>query len=260
MTYLSEAVREFGAVLAVAIGLSLTYSAPTRANPEAPEPKQALSSTLAICNPQLTQCTQGTPVGTFGIEYWLLDPADLELPLVVAVIEDTGDRTPADRRRAPKLTIWGGPMVLSDLDQALILNGELTEESLVGVTFNQAFAELGRRVQLESEGQILGHFGSQGYLEFTGGIGIRWQVADKVSLAFFDGISVATVTPRFESDRPDRDRGNAALNYFALEAEWDLTEQLAVAVRLHHRSGIFGLYNGVRGGSNAYILGIRRRL
>jgi hypothetical protein len=45
----------------------------------------------------------------------------------------------------------------------------------------------------------------------------------------------------------------------AFELEASVSDQLSFVGRIHHRSGAFGTYSGVKEGSNAYLLGLRYR-
>jgi hypothetical protein len=154
-----------------------------------------------------------------------------------------------------RLTLWGGVVILSDISEILVFNiDDLADSYLVGLAANRPILALNNRVYLEGELQALKHFGDQNHLEFTAGIGIRWQVAKPVSVAFFDGLSIATEIPQIEEERANKT--NSLLNYFALEIEVNLAEDWALTGRIHHRSGAFGLFNGVRRGSNGYLLGV----
>ena len=49
------------------------------------------------------------------------------------------------------------------------------------------------------------------------------------------------------------------LNYLGFELEALVSPQLSLVGRIHHRSGAFGTYSGVRDGSNTYLIGARYR-
>ncbi|AFZ45031.1 hypothetical protein PCC7418_2901 [Halothece sp. PCC 7418] len=156
-----------------------------------------------------------------------------------------------------RLTLWGGILSSADLSEILLFKIELADSYLIGLAANKGILALNKRVYLEGELQALKHFGDQNHLEFTLGIGLRWQLAEPVSVAFFNGFSLATETPQIEKERADQT--NPLLNYFALEIEVSVAEDWALTGRIHHRSGAFGLFNGVRRGSNAYLLGVSHR-
>ena len=78
------------------------------------------------------------------------------------------------------------------------------------------------------------------------------------SLAFGNGLSVATGIPEVEKLRKD-ERSKALLSYLMLELSFALPAlpQWSLFFRIHHRSGVFGFFNGAWGGSNYLCLGIR---
>ncbi|MEO0650736.1 MAG: hypothetical protein AAFZ65_08660, partial [Planctomycetota bacterium] len=71
--------------------------------------------------------------------------------------------------------------------------------------------------------------------------------------------SFATEVPPLEEQSQGNDGATQLLNYLLLEAtvgvpsvpNWDFV------FRIHHRSGIFGLFDGVSGGSNVLALGVK---
>ena len=117
---------------------------------------------------------------------------------------------------------------------------------------------------LEVEGHAIKHFGIQTHFEFDAALGLRWHAFPwdayvDTSFAVFNGLSWATRKPEIEVTR----RGKSArlLNYLAFEFDFSLPgrPEWALALRLHHRSGVFGIFDGVDGGSNFYTLGVRYR-
>lgn len=126
-----------------------------------------------------------------------------------------------------------------------------------------------RFAAIEWEANIAKHFGKQNNFELNFIIFGRVhlspfdQFAD-VNFAFGEGISYASAIPYYERIRwPKRSQ---LLNNMTFELEFDLPylkpdaiSELTAVVRLHHRSGIFGLFNGVHGASNVVALGLRAR-
>lgn len=115
---------------------------------------------------------------------------------------------------------------------------------------------------LEAEGQIVKHWGKQEHMEFNALFALRWlrfpwdQVID-TSFAVGEGLSYATEDPVIEAEKMDNP--SKLLNY--LMFEWALSvpshPDWHIIIRVHHRSGIYGLFNGVDGGSNAAGAGVR---
>jgi hypothetical protein len=117
---------------------------------------------------------------------------------------------------------------------------------------------------LEVEGQALKHFGMQTHFEFDLALGLRWHAFPwdayvDTSFAVFNGLSWATQKPQIEIER--RRKTAHLLNYVAIEFDFSLPEEpeWALAIRLHHRSGAWGSFDGVYGGSNFFSLGVRHR-
>lgn len=94
-----------------------------------------------------------------------------------------------------------------------------------------------------------------------------WDRHLDTSVAVGEGLSYATRVPAVERDLHGEVVGldsptSRLLNYLMIEAafglpshpRWDLN------VRLHHRSGAFGLFNDVHGGSNTICVGLRYKL
>ncbi len=94
--------------------------------------------------------------------------------------------------------------------------------------------------------------------------GFPWNHVVYTTVALNTGLSYVTTVPDIEKEsaaergHPD---GSRLLHYLAPEftfadpahRDWELV------VRFHHRSGVFGLFNGVWGGSNVVTGGIRHR-
>jgi hypothetical protein len=122
-----------------------------------------------------------------------------------------------------------------------------------------------RWIRFEVEGQAVVHTGMQEHLEVNGVAIARWmnfpwdQWLD-TRIAFGEGISYAFRKPHLE---PRRDPGAATskrlLNYLLAEIELvrPCLPQWSTFIRVHHRSGMFGMYGGVEGGSNFIGAGIR---
>lgn len=122
---------------------------------------------------------------------------------------------------------------------------------------------------LEAEGMVAHHHGRhlegrQSYQEYVAALFLRydhfpWNDYLHTSIAVGDGLSLASKTP----EREVQIRGNSQqlLNYLAFELELTLPRypRYSLAYRLHHRSGVFGLFGGVEGASDYYLLGLRYR-
>ena len=117
---------------------------------------------------------------------------------------------------------------------------------------------------LEYEVQFGNHIGEQQHQEYNI-VGIfRWLYlpdifGNPLSLAIGNGVSYATMTPPIEEKSRTNINASKWLNYLLIEGMLSLknNEHWHLFGRIHHRSGVFGLYNGVRGGSNIMTGGLR---
>ncbi len=122
---------------------------------------------------------------------------------------------------------------------------------------------------LEAEGMVAHHHGRhqegrQSYQEYVAALLLRydhfpWNDYLHTSFAVGNGLSLTSSTP----EREVQIRGNSQelLNYLAFELEVTLPRypRYSLAYRLHHRSGVYGLFGGVEGASDYYLLGLRYR-
>lgn len=93
--------------------------------------------------------------------------------------------------------------------------------------------------------------------------GFPWDHLLKTTLAISTGISYVNKQPLSERPTPampNRETSNF-LHYFSPEVSFALPRyrQHEVFTRLHHRSGVFGTFNGVGGGADTVTLGYRYR-
>lgn len=120
--------------------------------------------------------------------------------------------------------------------------------------------------QWEIEAQLAKHVGRQTHWEFNALLVHRWNRFPwnrwlRTSMAIGDGLSYATVTPPLELESPTNEGASRFLNYLLLEisvsppsaGRWSLVG------RIHHRSGVYGLFGDVDGGSNIVSLGVKYR-
>ncbi|WP_323242957.1 DUF3769 domain-containing protein [Synechococcus sp. BA-124 BA4] len=176
-------------------------------------------------------------------------------------------------------TLWGGQMFHSDFGQTFTGQGVFRPERVLGAGLQKRLIKAGP-FALELDFNALGHWASaqkggrytgpftasevanlstsaQSFGEFTGGIGLRAWLQPWLSLGFVQGVSLNTNLSNYENTY--REKSARFLNYLGFEIEGSLSPQWSMVGRIHHRSGAFGTYNGVREGSNAYLLGLRYR-
>jgi hypothetical protein len=138
---------------------------------------------------------------------------------------------------------------------------------LGAVTYSTTLTE-GRWIRWELEGQFVQHAGMQSHQELNGVLVARWMHFPwdnyvNTRFAFGEGISIASRVPPLEprSD-PDEEESTRVLNYLLVELEFAPPgdSRWSSFIRVHHRSGVYGLFGNVKGGSNFVGLGVRYRL
>jgi hypothetical protein len=139
---------------------------------------------------------------------------------------------------------------------------DLRDSYAAGLSISYQFVDWGKHMRWELEGQVLQHFGEQTMTEFVGSINVRWITFPwnrylDTSMAFGGGLSVTTEVPELEKS----EAGSEAvplLHYLLFEAAVGLPgSDWSLVGRLHHRSGIFGLFS--HSGSQLLEIGVRYR-
>lgn len=160
------------------------------------------------------------------------------------------------------LTLYGGVLSSRDLGR---LPRKWENAYDLGLGATRIIYDNNKNFSLEADGTLLQHFGQQSHQEVTAGLALRWHDFpwdDTVdtSFAIGDGLSWASQVPEFENR--NRDRSTQLLNYLFFEFAFSRPQHpgTQLVFRLHHRSGIYGTFDGVRGGSNVYNLGLRFKL
>jgi hypothetical protein len=122
----------------------------------------------------------------------------------------------------------------------------------------------GRWIDTEMEGQVAWGVEGSDHVETNALYVVRWRRFPwnrwlPTSFAVGPGLSYASKIPGWE--RAHHPKTNRLLAYFLWEVEFAPRRRspLRLVARLHHRSGAFGLFNGVTAGSNAVGLGLKFR-
>ena len=102
-----------------------------------------------------------------------------------------------------------------------------------------------------TEGWIAGYLR---YDNFPWNHVLRTTVAASIGLNYIDRLPVS------ESFDPTRPRSRL-LHYFSPEITFAQPDQphRELVFRSHHRSGVHGPFNGVKGGADAFVVGLRHR-
>ena len=171
-------------------------------------------------------------------------------------------------------TGWAGQMTTANFGDAFFFNGNPRPEYLMGVGVQRRLVS-GGPLSIELDANLLGHQAArqgggpynqavpyaktpaQTFGEVTLGIGARLWLRPWLNIFFEEGVSLLTAASNWE--RTERENYSTFLNYLAFEVEGLVTPEWSIVGRIHHRSGAFGVYSGVREGSNGYLLGVRHR-
>jgi len=190
-------------------------------------------------------------------------PRPLILFLPIGLVLFPACAAPGDRA----LSIYYGRYTDASLpEQILVSEGYDYEDAHLGVlAYSEAFAHFaddGGRAEWEV--QFGKHWGEQDHVEFNALALARWRRFPwsdtlRTSLAVGDGLSWASEEPYLEVTSHTNHGSSQLLNYLLLETTFGLpaVPRWDVIFRIHHRSGVFGLFDGVSGGSNVLALGLR---
>ena len=163
------------------------------------------------------------------------------------------------------ITIYGGLYTDDSLQD--IFSGEdiKTEDSYIAaLAIGKVFAQTQSAYRWEVEGQVVKHFREQTHWEFNIAFLLRWQQFPwnnfmRTSLAIGDGLSYATEVPPLELASHTNEGATRLLNYFVMELTFapPTVKHWSLITRIHHRSGMAGLFDDVKGGSNVLSLGVK---
>jgi hypothetical protein len=152
------------------------------------------------------------------------------------------------------------------LGEAFLTSGTLENSYLMTVGAGRELLRHDDWLSFEIEGQFVQHFGIQNNEEFNLLVVLRWlpfpwDAYLDTSFAAGDGLSYATEVPDLEREM-NNDKSARLLNYLMFELAFSLPQlpRWSLITRIHHRSGIFGLFDGVHGASNAVCLGLKYHL
>ncbi len=172
------------------------------------------------------------------------------------------------------VTAWGGQSIDANFGDTFLFNGRWRPEYVAGIGLNRRLLD-GGPFAFDLDLNLLGHSAAsqaggafnqttpfapvpaQQFGEGTLGLGLRIWMQPWLSIFLVEGVSYTTEVSNYE--RTFRNRYAQFLNYLAFEVEALVNPRLSLVGRIHHRSGAYGVYSGVREGSNAYLVGVRYR-
>jgi hypothetical protein len=186
-----------------------------------------------------------------------------------------------ERTKKHSLTVFAGPGTRSNFTDSIFTPwaNEIKKIGVVGGaysyrlgTVNEVFGSelpesFGEHIALEAEGGLSYRFGREELGEVWGGLYLRyddfpWNDKVYTTVAVNTGLSMLSEKSAFEAGRDDKRKNEQVLHYMGPEitfADPD-NKNVELLVRFHHRSGVFGLFNGVVSGSTFIATGVRFKL
>lgn len=183
----------------------------------------------------------------------------LLLPGIPAlVLGDENEVSPASY-----VAVYAGQLTADPLFETLTLRADLNSDfPLRGLAVGHTLARYTRQRSLSVELQYDQHTGVQRYDEYVvvaiyRWAGFSWDRHVRTSFAVGEGFSYITADSQLEALR--HTETSRFLNYLLFEVTLAPPEarHWSFLARVHHRSGIYGLINGVHGASNAIVMGLR---
>ena len=177
----------------------------------------------------------------------------------------TAPPEPAPAVQAPEnfpwaVTLYGGPFTKQDFLEFFSEPVEFDHAGMVTVALSREVGVLWKHIRWETEIGVTKWFGDQTHWEFTSAIVARWITFPwndylKTTIAVGDGPSFATRPPRLE--KKNFDAAARLQNYVFLELTFGLPRypQWDFVIRIHHRSGVFGVLGG--SGSSIPAIGVK---
>lgn len=181
--------------------------------------------------------------------------------------------TVPDRRRHRDfeygITAYAGKSATSNFTSLFYApwNVEFEDTHLLAIAGSKRLGTIWWDIDVDAELNAAKRFGDDDAWEFAGTVFFRydhfpWNDTVYTTVGVGVGPSYATHVSETEKVKAGNgDKGSKLLNAFIPEltlADPDLPE-LAYVFRIHHRSGVFGLIDGVSGGSNFISFGTRVR-
>lgn len=165
------------------------------------------------------------------------------------------------------VTIYGGLLSSNAFSRLMFMpwSAEVTDIPWLAASVSRRIGSLGDLLTLELEGGAGHRFGSEDATEVWGALFFRyddfpWNHIVHTTIAASTGVNLASRITQMEVDK-DGDENSKLLHYLGPEITFARPEDLdtQLLIRLHHRSGVFGLFDGATGGSNIVTLGLRKR-
>jgi len=162
------------------------------------------------------------------------------------------------------LSVYGGQVSDTAFNEVIRFDTKFEDYYLAAVALGKELWSDRKYLALEAEGQVVQHFKGKAHQEFNAALNLRWLPFPwddyiDTSIALGSGISYATRDPEFEINEADDNVTSQWMYYLMLEVVFALPGDTpwGVFTRVHHRSSVFGLIDGVFAASNYVCAGIR---
>ena len=170
----------------------------------------------------------------------------------------------ADEKRDKYVSLYAGQFSNTALNEIVRFGVDLENTYVYVFSLGKEMGRWDDKLALELEGQVGAYSGGQSHMETNGAFVLRWLLFPwdrwlDTSFAFGNGLSWASKDPPLEIREGNEHRTSQFLYYILVEMafavpqhqDWD------VFVRIHHRSSVFGLIDGLYTASNFLGLGVR---
>jgi len=172
------------------------------------------------------------------------------------------------------VSVYGGILTSQDSSDLLFGPTRFVDQNLIAVSLIREFFSVGeltgvswlKPLKLEGEGIVDYHWGTwpkrQEFVELIGALNLRWHHFPwnkwvVTTMAIGDGVSYSTDIPEYEVKI--NNKSTSTLNYLMFDVTFAHPNlpALALLLRWHHRSGIFGLIDNMHGGSDFFTVGLK---
>ncbi len=164
------------------------------------------------------------------------------------------------------ISLYGGQFSDNALLDIMRLKTRFEDSYVYVLSFGKEIGRYNDRIGYELEGQFATHNGRQSHQEINGAVSLRWLPFPwdrhlDTSFAFGNGLSYATEEPPLEIEDSYDNKSSQWLYYLFVEFAFALPDHRhwELFIRVHHRSGVFGLFHDVDSGSNFIGSGLRYR-
>jgi hypothetical protein len=191
--------------------------------------------------------------------------------LLCALVLVTAGVQPASAARSSRadydwaVTLYRGVLTEATLEEMFSFDVEFdTDYTYLALAVTRKIIEITSHINFEGEGIIVKYTGEQDHLELDGLVSARWlsfpwnRYLD-TTLAVGFGLSYATEVPPYEVKNKGESEKLLSFLMFELTAGIPKIPQWDLVLRINHRSGIFGTFNGMRGAMNSLALGLKFR-